>query len=131
MASKEPHQMSYPEFIEWATPKVRTVAGREEVRKALVSLVGWARSTPDQQAAQQAIKMLGSQDFNHTTIKQLEELSTQVTEQATQKEQEQVATDTTKARDIELMRGIATTPWLKSTTKLLIASASHSTRASR
>lgn len=105
MASSNPYQMTYPEFVSWATPLVATAQGRMEVRRALVGLVGYARQSPDQKAAQQAIKLLGADNFSDATLKELTELSTEVSE-ATE-EQTAVATETKNTKDLELMRGIA------------------------
>jgi hypothetical protein len=55
-----PYRLTYPEFIQWATLKVATPEGRTEVRRALASLVGWANQSPDQKAAQQAMKLLSA-----------------------------------------------------------------------
>ena len=77
-----PYRMTYPEFVAWATPKITTPEGRTEVRRALASLVGWANQSPDQKAAQQAMRLLSAENFTEATLTELTELSTNVLEAA-------------------------------------------------
>jgi hypothetical protein len=100
VATMSTHNMTLPQFIEWATPKVATLAGRAEVKRALVERVGWARGTADEKAAQQAIKLLGAENFNDATLKELTELSTEVSEAT-----EEQAVATTKDADNRVYQG--------------------------
>ena len=64
MASKHPHQMPLTEYVEWARSKIVAPDGRisragvAEVRRDLVSRVGYLRRTDDERTMQEFIKRL-------------------------------------------------------------------------
>jgi hypothetical protein len=108
-SSKHPHQMPLAEYIEWARSKVLAPDGRisragvAEVRRDLVSRVGYLSTTPDEKAVQEAIKLLDpSVDLTTEALAQLESIVTSANETITQEGNEMA--ETAKSPDVDVER---------------------------
>ena len=108
-STKHPHQMPFTEYVEWARSKIVAPDGRisragvAEVRRDLVSRVGYLSRTPDEKAVQQAIKLLDpSVDLTTEALAQLESVVTSTSETITQEGNEMA--DTTKAPNVNIER---------------------------
>ena len=108
-STKHPHQMPFTEYVEWARTKIVMPDGRisragvAEVRRDLVSRVGYLSRTPDEKAVQQAIKLLDpSVDLTTEALAQLESVVTSTSETITQEGNEMA--DTTKSPNVNIER---------------------------
>ena len=89
-ASKYPHQMPLTEYVEWARSKIVAPDGRisrqgvAEVRRDLVSRVGYLRRTDDERTMQEFIKRLEPNvDLTTEGLSELETMATTAVESAT------------------------------------------------
>jgi hypothetical protein len=108
-SSKHPHQMPLTEYIEWARSKIFIPDGRisrqgvAEVRRDLISRVGYLSTTPDEKAVQEAIKLLDpSVDLTTEALAQLETIVTSASETITQEGNEMA--ETAKSPDVDVER---------------------------
>jgi phospholipase/lecithinase/hemolysin len=100
-SSKYPHQMPFTEYVEWAKAKIVAPDGRisragvAEVRRDLISRVGYLSTTPDEKAVQKVIKLLDpSVDLTTEAVQQLESIATSASETITQEGNEMAAQST-------------------------------------
>jgi hypothetical protein len=115
MASKHPHQMPLTEYVEWARSKIVAPDGRisragvAEVRRDLVSRVGYLRRTDDEQKMQEVIELLNpDRDLTSEAVAQLETVAKDTIESIAEKGAgTEMATETKPTKDLELMQGIA------------------------
>jgi hypothetical protein len=89
-SSKHPHQMPLAEYVEWARSKIVAPDGRisragvAEVRRDLVSRVGYLRRTDDERTMQEFIKRLDpNMDLTTEGLSELETMATTAVESAT------------------------------------------------
>src|SRR4029077_13227780 len=89
-SSKHPHQMPLAEYVEWARSKIVAPDGRisragvAEVRRDLVSRVGYLRRTDDARTMQEFIKRLDpNMDLTTEGLSELETMATTAVESAT------------------------------------------------
>jgi hypothetical protein len=109
VSSKHPHQMPLTEYVEWARSKIFAPDGRisragvAEVRRDLMSRVGYLSTTPDEKAVQEAIKLLDpSVDLTTEALAQLESIATSASETITQEGNEMA--ETAKSPDVDVER---------------------------
>jgi hypothetical protein len=114
-SSKHPHQMPLTEYIEWARSKIFIPDGRisrqgvAEVRRDLISRVGYLRRTDDEQKMQEVIELLNpNRDLTTEAVAQLETVAKNTIESIAEKGAgTEMATETETTKDLELMQGIA------------------------
>jgi hypothetical protein len=109
-SSKHPHQMPFIEYLEWARSKIVAPDGRisragvAEVRRDLVSRVGYLSRTPDEKAVQEAIKLLDPEvNLTMEAVAQLETIVTSASETITQ-EGNEMAEAAAKSPNVDVER---------------------------
>ena len=113
-SSKHPHQMPLAEYVECARSKIVAPDGRisragvAEVRRDLISRVGYLSTTPDEKAVQEAIKLLDpSVDLTTEAMAQLESIVTSASETITQEGNEMAeAANAPQSPGLENVRGM-------------------------